>query len=99
MGIDLAQPTSDEQRCDIAGQCRQRLELDIPFLVDSVSDTVGVTYSGMPNRFYLIDQEGRVAFKSGRGPFGFKPGELEQALLWNLTEQQTAAEATNETNQ
>lgn len=84
VGIDLAQPTSDAQRCEVAGRCRDYLQLDLPFLVDNVNDTVGATYSGMPNRFYLIDREGRVAFKSGRGPFGFKPGELEQALIWLL---------------
>jgi hypothetical protein len=87
VGIDLAQPKSDEERCAVADRCRQHLQLDLPFLVDTVTDTVGATYSGMPNRLYLIDQQGRVAFKSGRGPFGFKPGELEQALIWMLAEQ------------
>ncbi|MHB8865755.1 MAG: deiodinase family protein [Pirellulaceae bacterium] len=86
IGIDLTQPKSDEQRCAVAGRCQQHLKLNLPFLVDTVADTVGTAYSGMPNRFYLIDQEGRVAFKSGRGPFGFKPGELEQALIWLLHE-------------
>jgi hypothetical protein len=60
--------------------------LDLPFLVDHVDDRVGATYSGMPNRLYLIDREGRVAFKSGRGPFGFKPRELEQALVLLLNQ-------------
>jgi hypothetical protein len=86
VGIDLAQPKTDQQRCDVAGRCRNHLQLDVPFLVDTVADTVGATYSGMPNRFYLIDREGRIAFKSGRGPFGFKPGELEQSLIWLLTD-------------
>jgi hypothetical protein len=27
-----------------------------------------------------------VAYKSGRGPFGFKPGEMEQALAFALLE-------------
>ncbi len=35
----------------------------------------------MPGRFYLIDRDGKVAYKSGRGPFGFKPAELEQSLI------------------
>jgi hypothetical protein len=30
---------------------------------------------------HLIDRKGRVAFKGGRGPFGFKPGEVEQSLI------------------
>jgi len=35
----------------------------------------------MPDRIYVIDRDGRVAYKGGRGPFGFKPGEMEQTLL------------------
>ncbi len=38
----------------------------------------------MPGRLYLIDPEGKVASKSGRGPFGFKPAELEQSLVMLL---------------
>ena len=35
----------------------------------------------MPSRMYLIDRQGKVAYKSGRGPYGFKPAELEQSLI------------------
>jgi hypothetical protein len=35
----------------------------------------------MPSRLYLIDGAGKVAYKSGRGPFGFKPAELEHSLV------------------
>lgn len=90
VGIDLAQPTSDQARCDVAGRCQAHLQLTVPFLVDTVVDGVGAVYSGMPDRFYLIDARGRVAFKSGRGPFGFRTAELEQALLWQLAEQRSA---------
>ncbi len=79
--IDIAQPTSNQERFEVAQTCRQHLNLDLPFLVDTVDDQAGATYSGMPNRLYLIDREGKIAFKNGRGPFGFKPGELEQALV------------------
>ena len=56
----------------------------MPLLVDEQDDRVGHAYSGMPDRLYLIDREGCVAYKSGRGPFGFLPGELEQALIMLL---------------
>ncbi len=81
VGIDLAQPKDTAGRRSIAASCRERLKLDIPFLVDSVDDKVGARYSGMPNRLYLIDQQGKIAFKNGRGPFGFHPRQLEQALI------------------
>jgi hypothetical protein len=84
--IDLPQPTTNEERWEVAQTCQQHLDLDLPFLVDTVDDRVGATYSGMPNRLYLIDREGKIAFKNGRGPFGFKPRELEQALVLLLNE-------------
>lgn len=89
VGINILQPIDDSQRRQVAETCQQHLKLEIPFLVDAVDDRVGATYSGMPNRFYLIDREGKIAFKNGRGPFGFHPRQLEQnlLLLLNQTEQ------------
>jgi hypothetical protein len=79
--ITLAQPTDDAQRFAVARTCQRLLDFEMPFLVDSIDDHVGATYSGMPSRLYVLDEEGRVAYKSGRGPFGFKPSEMEQSLL------------------
>jgi thiol-disulfide isomerase/thioredoxin len=81
VGIDVSQPKADSDRRTIAQTCQKHLDLDIPFLVDGVDDRVGAMYSGMPNRLYLIDKHGKIAFKNGRGPFGFHPRQLEQALL------------------
>ena len=62
----------------------------MPLVVDEMDDRVGHAYSGMPDRLYLIDREGRIAYKSGRGPFGFKPDELEQSILMLLLEEEAA---------
>ena len=80
-GIEVVQPTTDQQRREVAARCAEHLDLPFPVLVDRVDDRVGTRYSGMPNRLYLIDRDGKIAFKSGRGPFGFKPRQLEQALV------------------
>jgi len=61
--------------------------MSMPMVVDEMDDRVGHAYSGMPDRLYLLDRKGRIAYKSGRGPFGFKPGELEQALILLLLDQ------------
>jgi alkylhydroperoxidase family enzyme/thiol-disulfide isomerase/thioredoxin len=90
-GIDLSQPKDNSQRRTVAQTCQKHLKLDIPFLVDTVDDHVGSVYSGMPNRLYLIDQQGRIAFKNGRGPFGFHPRQLEQALVVLLNESAASA--------
>jgi len=56
-------------------------------LVDTIDDAVGSRYSGMPGRFYIIDREGKIAFKNGRGPYGFKPDELETSLVLMLQDE------------
>ena len=53
-------------------------------------DPAGTAYSGMPARLYVIDAQGKVAYKSGRGPFGFKPGEMEQSLVMTLLDDPNA---------
>jgi hypothetical protein len=85
--VSLAQPQSYDQRVGIAQLCSNRLELSMPMLVDTIDDAVGARYSGMPSRLYLIDHRSRVAYKSGRGPFGFKPAELEHSLVLLLRDE------------
>ena len=33
---------------------------------------------------YLISSDGRIAYQGGEGPFGFKPAELEHAIVREL---------------
>lgn len=84
--IVIAQPQTDAERFTVATTCRKHLDLKIPMLVDTIDDKVGRAYSGMPSRLYVLDASGHIAYKSGRGPFGFKPAEMEQSLLWLLTD-------------
>ena len=84
VGVSLRQPRTFDERVGVAQTCSKTLGLGMPMLVDALDDRVGASYSGMPSRLYLIDREGKVAYKSGRGPFGFKPAELEQALILEL---------------
>jgi cytochrome oxidase Cu insertion factor (SCO1/SenC/PrrC family) len=61
------------------------LDLDpIPALIDDLDDAVSTAYAAWPDRLYLIDRDGRIAYHGGRGPFGFDPEELEQAILRQL---------------
>lgn len=81
VGVVTLQPKTYDERVEIAQACGKRLDLGFPMLVDTIDDRVGAGYSGMPGRFYLIDRAGKIAFKNGRGPYGFKPAELEQSLI------------------
>jgi thiol-disulfide isomerase/thioredoxin len=90
LGITLEQPRTYAERVAAAQDCGKRIGLGFPMLVDTIDDAVGGRYSGMPSRLYLIDGEGKVAYKSGRGPFGFKPNELEQSLILLLDQETTS---------
>ncbi len=86
-GVVLPQPKDKADRSAAATLCCKRLEMNMPVLVDELDDRVGNAYSGMPDRLYVIDRDGKVVYKGGRGPFGYKPGEMEQSLVMLLLEQ------------
>ena len=95
-GVAFAQPATKAEREAIAAKCCDSLKMTMPLLVDGIEDAVGHAYSGMPDRLYLIDKSGRVAYKGGRGPFGFKPGELEQAIVMMQLEDSVAKKEPND---
>jgi thiol-disulfide isomerase/thioredoxin len=90
IGIEEKQPTNQSERLAVAQKYCSVAKPSFPLLVDEFDDRVGHAYSGMPNRLYLIDREGRVAYKSGRGPVGYKTGELEQAIVIYLLDQNSS---------
>ena len=73
-------PQSIEERRQLAGECQAAALHGIPTLVDEMDDAVMTAYAAWPDRLYLVDLEGRVVYASGRGPMGFKPGQLKRAI-------------------
>jgi type I thyroxine 5'-deiodinase len=57
------------------------LGLTLPALVDTPDDRVDRAYMGWPDRLYVIDVDGRIAYKSAPGPFGFETSEVRDALV------------------
>ena len=82
--IKVRQPATAKERTAVAKTCCTSLGITMPMVVDDMDDRVGHLYSGMPDRLYVLDADGRVIYKGGRGPFGFKVGEMEQALVMHL---------------
>jgi hypothetical protein len=78
--VVFASPKDFEERSSVAGACVRKLGIKFPALVDSFENSTEKAYTGWPDRIYLIDAKGRVAYKSRPGPFGFKPQELRSAL-------------------
>ncbi len=84
VGVKLSQPKTIEERTAVAKTCATQLKYSMPLLVDTMDDRVGNLYSGMPARAYVIDLYGKVTYQGGRGPFGFRPAEMEQSLIMTL---------------
>jgi hypothetical protein len=78
--VSVATPRSFDERGAVASSCVRKLGIEMPALVDGVENATEAAYTCWPDRLYLIDRQGRVAYKSGPGPFGFHPGELRSAL-------------------
>jgi type I thyroxine 5'-deiodinase len=71
--------TADE-RDNVAGVCVVKLGIELPALIDDPDNHVEQAYTAWPDRLYVIDRNGRVAYKSDAGPFGFKPAKVEETL-------------------
>ena len=79
------------ERCAVAGSCLTKLGIEFPAVVDDEANTAERAYTAWPDRLYVIDREGRVAYKSKPGPFGFKPDEVGRILERLLPDSRAAA--------
>ncbi len=52
----------------------------MPFLIDDMKDTANRSYDGWPDRLFVIDVNGTIAYRGAPGPKGFKVDEAEGAL-------------------
>jgi hypothetical protein len=78
--VVYASPRNDGERTNLADVCVIRLGIKLPAIVDRFDDSTEKAYAGWPDRLFLVDREGRIAYKSKPGPFGFTPDDLEAAL-------------------
>ena len=78
--IVFASPKDEQERAQIAGTCIRRLAIKLPAALDEFGNSTELAYTGWPDRMYLINRGGRIAFKSRPGPFGFNADELAAAL-------------------
>ncbi len=93
-GFLIKQPLSLGERCAVAERCYAALHLQSTLVVDEIDNRVGQAYVASPDRLYVIDREGRIAYRGGPGPFGFNPSEMEQTLMLMLSEQDISAPKT-----
>jgi type I thyroxine 5'-deiodinase len=78
--ISVASPKTLAERCAVEGTCATKLAMRVPAVIDDLANSTEEAYTAWPDRLYVIDRDGRVAYKSKPGPFGFKPAEVEKNL-------------------
>jgi hypothetical protein len=78
--VVFASPKSEEDRALIAEACVRKLGIKPVAVLDEFGNATEKAYTARPDRLYLIDATGRVAYKSRPGPFGFEASELADAL-------------------
>ena len=79
-GVCYAQPRSLDDRLAIARDFVERNDYSIPMYVDDMDNACDTLYAGWPERLYVIDAGGVIAYKGKTGPFGFEPEELDAWL-------------------
>ena len=79
-GILVNDPTTNDERLEVAAACAINLKIRMPVVVDEVDDAIANAYGALPDRLYLVGTDGNVAFQGARGPWGFDPGALEAAI-------------------
>ncbi len=78
--VVFASPKDEEERALVAGACVRKLGIEIPAVIDEFGNSTEQAYTGWPDRLYLIDGHGRIAYKAKPGPFGFKADDLKAAM-------------------
>ena len=94
--VVFASPKDEEGRASLAGACVRKLGIKFPAVLDDFGNGTERAYTGWPDRMYLIDNQGKVAYKSRPGPFGFNTDELRVAIERLVGKPQTTAAVVSE---
>lgn len=74
-------PRSTDDRVAIANNFVKRFKYPMPLLVDQIFNTASHLYAAWPERLYVIDEHGLIAYKGETGPFHYHPQEVEAWLV------------------
>jgi len=78
--VCYAQPKTLEQRVAIAKDFTSRFKFPLLFGIDDMSNAADSAYAAWPERLYIVDETGHIAYRGGIGPFHYKPAEVREWL-------------------
>jgi hypothetical protein len=79
-GVLVAQHVTLEDRFAAAREGVERLGFTLPVVVDGMDDAVSEAFAAWPERLYVVDRSGRLAYVGGPGPFEFDPDAAAEVL-------------------
>jgi hypothetical protein len=79
-GVLLRQHVTLDDRFAAAREGVERLGLTMLVLVDGMDDAVSEAFAAWPERLYVAEAGGRLAYVGGPGPFEFDPDAAAAAL-------------------
>ena len=63
----------------LANDFTRTFKFPCTFGIDDMSNAANDAYAAWPERIYIIDESGHIAYRGGMGPFNYKP---EEARAW-----------------
>ena len=79
-GVLFRQHQSYDEREEVAQTCSLDLDIAIPIVIEEMDNAIDEAYGAAPERLYLVDADGRVAYHGGAGPHFFDLDEWAQAI-------------------
>lgn len=78
--VIFEQPETSDERAEIAAACMLRYNFSFPMLLDNMENEAEEKYISWPDRLYLIDSGGKIAYQGGMGPLYFDVDEFEETV-------------------
>lgn len=79
-GVLFRQHQDYAERESAAQSCSLDLHIGLPVIIEEMDNAIDVAYGAVPERLYLVDVDGTVAYHGGAGPHFFDLDEWEQAI-------------------
>jgi hypothetical protein len=78
--VCYSQPKTLNQRVAIANDFTKRFKFALPFGIDDMNNAANEAFAAWPERLYIVDENGKISYKGGNGPFQYDPAEVRRWL-------------------
>jgi hypothetical protein len=78
--VCYAQPRTLTQRIAIGNDFIKRFHFTLPLAVDDMDNAADLAYAAWPERIYVVNEDGTIAYRGGMGPFDYNPDEARAWL-------------------